>query len=446
MKRTVVMLLLLLFALCIWAGGQQDKEAPSGGASAFEGMTVDVMYMATGGHTDTGKLVGEFEAKYGVKVNFTMIAPAQYDAKLDTELIPKTGAYDAVWLPWRTFHRWVAADWIEPMDALLADANLVDQEQLDLKGFFPPAVSSLQVGGKQYALPSYNDGAIFAYRSDLYQAAGLGSAPDTGQQVREYAAKLHSKEVAGYAMRASKSGGCAGWMVPMLLRAWGGGVVKDYPNDWRGNLTSPESMAALEWYVDIMTKYTFDGGLTACWMEIVPAYTQGKVAQVPEAWVLMGQVLEPEKSVVYDKTAFAIPPRGPATRIASGAVHGLGIPANSPEKELGYKFIEWVLSEHVQRRNVVENKSTAITRPKIMAEAAYVESFEYGGKQFVQTVQESLDKYVNALFRPMSPKWREVEEQLGIAISSVLTGQQQLMPAMEKANKEITRIHQEAGY
>lgn len=105
--------------------------------------------------------------------------------------------------------------------------------------------------------------------------------------MREYAAKLHSKEVAGYAMRASKSGGCAGWMVPMLLRAWGGGVVKDYPNDWRGNLTSPESIAAL------------------------------------------------------------------------------GIPANSPEKELGSKFIEWVLSEHVQRRNKVENKSSTITRPKI---------------------------------------------------------------------------------
>ena len=46
----------------------------------------------------------------------------------------------------------------------------------------------------------------------------------------------------------------------------------------------------------------------------------------------------------------------------------------------------------------------------------------------------------------MSPKWRKVEEQLGIAISSVLTGQQQQKPAMEKANKEITRIHQEAGY
>lgn len=182
--------------------------------------------------------------------------------------------------------------------------------------------------------------------------------------------------------------------------------MKDYPNDWRGNLSSPESVAALEWYVHILTNYTFNGGLTAHWMEIINAYTQGKVAQIPEAWVLMGQVLDPEKSTVYDKTSFAIPPKGPHMRIASGAVHGLGIPANSPEKELGYKFIEWVLSEHVQRRNVIENKSTTITRPKIMAEVAYVESFEYGGKQFVQTVQESLDKYVNALFRPMSPKWR----------------------------------------
>ncbi len=150
------------------------------------------MYMATGGHTETGKLVGEFEAKYGVKVNLNMIAPNQYDAKLDTELIPKRGAYDAVWLPWRTFHRWVAADWIAPMDSLLADSSLVDQQELDLAGFFPPAVSSLQVDGKQYALPSFNDGVVFAYRSDVYQAAGLGSPPDTWQQVTEYAAKLHS--------------------------------------------------------------------------------------------------------------------------------------------------------------------------------------------------------------------------------------------------------------
>ena len=65
MKRTVVVLFLLLSALCIWAGGQQDKDVPSAGASAFEGKTVDVMYMATGGHADTGKLAGEFEAEYG---------------------------------------------------------------------------------------------------------------------------------------------------------------------------------------------------------------------------------------------------------------------------------------------------------------------------------------------------------------------------------------------
>jgi ABC-type glycerol-3-phosphate transport system substrate-binding protein len=439
-------LLLLTVTLSLTAQGQVAEE-PSEPRSRFEGMEMNVLYMAVGGHQDTGKLVGEFEDKYGVKVNFEMVPEPNYDAKMDMELIPDEGVYDAVWLLWRSYHRWVEAGLFEPLDGYINDPDLVEPDQLDLDGFFPNAVRSLRnTEGELMGLPAFSDGAIFVYREDLYEDAGIAGPPSTWEEVADYAAKLHTKDVAGYAMRTSRGGGAIGWMVPMILRAYGGGVIKDYPNDWSGNLLSEGSIAGSEWYVDTLKKYTFPGGLTAHWMETVTAFQQGKLAQLSEAWVMMGQLLDPEMSKPYDSIGFAPVPAGPADRIASGAVHGVAIPANAPQKELGYKFIEWVLSESTQRRNVVENGSATITRPAIMDDPSYVNNFEYSGDKLVGAVQESLEYYIDAMFRPMSAVWREVEEQLGIGYSELLTGNKQLRPTLEQMNKNITNIHKTAGF
>jgi ABC-type glycerol-3-phosphate transport system substrate-binding protein len=235
-------------------------------------------------------------------------------------------------------------------------------------------------------------------------------------------------------------------MFPSVLEAFGGSIVRDFPNDMHPTLDEPVAIEAAEYYAEAIQNYGFPGGLTAHWLELVTAYQQGQIAMLPEAYLLSGQILDPEKSVVVDQTGFAIIPRGDDARVAAAAVHGLGIPHNAPNPELGYKYIEWILSEEMQLRNCLEHHTSSCTRGAVMSNPEYVETFGYNDGQFVEVLSETLANYADPFYRPMTPEWRQVEEEIGIAMSNVLTGQESAAEALKKANDALNEIYLEAGY
>ena len=71
--------------------------------------------------------------------------------------------------------------------------------------------------------------------------------------------------------------------------------------------------------------------------------------------------------------------------------------------------------------------------------------FGYNKGQFPKVVAECLT-YMDPNFRPMTPEWRQVEEEIGIAMSNILTGQDKAASALKKANDAINEVYKEAGY
>jgi ABC-type glycerol-3-phosphate transport system substrate-binding protein len=453
MKRVLLavatIVMALVFVCAAWSGGQSAQPSVQAGEEAglpYEGKTVDVLFMASPIVQKFENLVSDFEVKTGAKVNILIITPANYDQKADMELVSPKGAYDALWLPWRTFHRWIKADWIASMDEFMNNKDLADPALLNVKGFAPLAYQSLNVDGVQYALPIMQGATILHYRSDILKQHGLAAPPDTWDELEEMAAKVHSSEIAGVGMRCSKKSGQVGLHYPMVLAANGGGIVKDYPRDMHPSLTDPVAIESAKYFVRLMTNYGFQGVLTSAWQENVVQFQQGKLAFYPDANVLTGQILDPEKSTVVDKTDFAVVPRGSVKRVAASGVHSLGVPKNSPEKELGYKFIEWALSDEVQFDNAMKHDYPALIRPELMMRKDFLEKYNWGNGNYVKVVSETFAKYADALYRPHTPEWRQLEEIIGIAMSSVLTGQTEVEKALAEANEAIFKVFKEAGY
>ncbi|UCF98400.1 MAG: sugar ABC transporter substrate-binding protein [Spirochaetaceae bacterium] len=443
------MVLAFLIVGAAWSGGQEEQPATQAGGDmeiSFEGKTVDVLLMASPIVQKFENLVSDFEVKTGAKVNILLITPANYDQKADMELVSPKGAYDVLWLPWRTFHRWIKADWFAPMDQFMNNKNLADPALLDVDGFAPLAYQSVNVDGVQYALPIMQGATILHYRIDILEQHGLGAPPDTWTELEEMAKKVHSSEIAGVGMRCAKKSGQVGLHYPMVLAANGGSIVKDYPNDMHPSLDEPVAIESAKYFARLMQNYGFQGVLTSAWQENVVQFQQGKLAFYPDANVLTGQILDPEKSTVVDKTDFAVVPRGSAKRVAASGVHSLGVPKNSPEKELGYKFIEWALSDEVQFDNAMKHDYPALIRPELMMRKDFLEKYDWGDGNYVKVVSETFAKYADALYRPHTPEWRQIEEIIGIAMSSILTGQAEVEKALGQANEEVFKVFQEAGY
>lgn len=453
MKRSFAICTAIMLAFMIagaaWSGGQGEQPPPPGGEEAgisFEGKTVDVLFMASPIVQKFENLVSDFEVKTGAKVNILLITPANYDQKADMELVSPKGAYDVLWLPWRTFHRWIKADWFTPMETFMNNKDLADPALLKVEGFAPLAYQSLNIDGVQYALPIMQGATILHYRKDILEQHGLGAPPDTWNELEEMASKVHSSEIAGVAMRCAKKSGQVGLHYPMVLAANGGSIVKDYPNDMHPSLDEPVAIESAKYFARLMQNYGFQGVLTSAWQPIVVQFQQGKLAFYPDANVLTGQILDPEKSTVVDKTDFAVVPRGTAKRVAASGVHSLGVPKNSPEQELGYKFIEWALSDEVQFDNAMKHDYPALIRPELMMRPDFLEKYNWGDGNYVKVVSETFAKYADALYRPHTPEWRQIEEIIGIAMSSILTGQAEAEQALQEANEAVYKVYQEAGY
>jgi multiple sugar transport system substrate-binding protein len=447
LRFVAVVLCSLIIALSAWSSGQQpEKKTEKTGVSSFEGKTVNVLLMAAPMVQKFGELVSDFEARTGAKVNLLIISPKNYDEKADMELLAPSGAYDAVWLPWRTFHRWIKADWFDPLDGFLANRDLVDPDMLKKEGFAQGAYRSLNVDGKQFALPIMSGAAILHYRKDVLAKHGIGAPPDTWLELEEAAKKVHSPEMAGIGMRCSKKPGQVGLIYPMVLAANGGAIVKDYPNDMHPTLDQPVAIETAEYFARVVQNYGFQGVLSSAWQESVVAFQQGRLAFFPDSTAITGQLMDPKKATAIDQTAFALVPKGSQKRVSASAVHGLGVPKNSPNKELGYKFIEWALSEEIQFDNSMKFQVPTLIRPNLMMRREFLDRYNWGGGQFVEVASQTFAKYADPLFRPHTPEWRQVEEIIGIAMSNVLTGQADAKKALTEANKEILKVYQEAGY
>ncbi len=403
-------------------------------ARRLAGTTIRVSMFDTAFPRGLEKLLPEFTAQTGIRVDFELLGFTVFVQRADLELSGATGAVDAMTLVFAQSGRWIGAGWPEDL------APFIRRSGFDIDDFLPGPLAAMRRGDAIYGLPWLADSQLMLYRTDL-----VGKPPGTFDELLDAARRVHSPAVAGY-LPAGKLG--LNWVFPTFLYGFGGRFFADPPADLRPGLAAREAIEAADyWAGRLIRTYGAPGSANFEDAEGIATMQQGRAAIWIHSLGQLARTLEPQKSVVADRVAFALPPEGPAGRFPQVASHGLMIPVSSRKKEAAWEFIRWATSRETMRRVALDSQHIAVTRASVLEDGEFKKKYRLAGSDVPALHQAALRAAGRGYMAYRTvPEFPAVTERVTIALSAIAAGQRSAREAMTAANAEVVQVLEKAGH
>lgn len=309
-------------------------------------------------------------ANPGLTVNLEAV-PQGYGDKLLAQFASGT-APDVFQVGDGDVAKFVAQGVIEPLDSYIGGAN-----GIDMNATFYPAVAAFgQVGGQTYLLTKDYSPLVLYYNKALFDAAGVAypTADWTWDDMLTAAQALTSGEGADkvWGLQIPNSWGDPYWLrgVLPLIYQNGGSIISDDGKTASGHLNSPETVAALQWYVDLFKVH----GVTPTKDEVAALSGQdlfqtGRVAMLwTGRWPLKDFIANTELSFGTVQL-----PAGPSGRANALCWAGFAIYSQSQNKDAAWAFMRYIAAGD----GATEFANYAFTAVKPVAEAQGLTSDEY---------------------------------------------------------------------
>ena len=298
-------------------------------------------------------LVPQFEKSTGAKVDVTYVDYANLSNKLAAAFAAGT-APDVFGHGPAAVADLVVNDRLEPLQADVDAISQADRDDL------AAALPGGQVDGKQYLMPLQMQGWVLAYNKDDFKAAGLDpeNPPSTWEQLRDDAKKLTVRDGSGKITRsglllATDPIGREQSFATLIAGA-GGSLIDTSAKT--ASFDSPQGQKALDYYVSLFTgDDAVATGLGTSFSANPPAQ-QPLVLGTASITLLAANGVQKIVKAYPGKHIGIIPPlkfegvdHGAAF---GGAGPGLMINADSKAKELGWKFIDFMVGKDVNSQYV----------------------------------------------------------------------------------------------
>lgn len=320
-----------------------------------------------------------FEAKTGIKVTVDQLP---YSDAYNKQVLLGTAAsdeydmmvLDCIWLP-----IFVKNKWVQPFEPLEAKAK----EKIEWSAFLPGIVDAYDViDGKHWAAPVDFFIEVLAYRTDLFEKAGLKEAPKTWDEFKAYAAKLNdpANNVYGVVtMPGEQDGGYSEWTVRLASLTmppnsdqfvWDRNFKAMLENEGNGK-------KALDRWIEIKP-YTSPGANEMGYAEATNAYMQGNGAMYVNWFGFFPDIENPDVSKVIGKVAYALPPREKLEGKRHDYLGGyqIAIAANAPKPEASYQFIAFVTS-HEGQEIMLEAGASGAYRTDVYQNDKWLKKFPF---------------------------------------------------------------------
>lgn len=216
---------------------------------------------------------------------------------------------------------------------------------VDEADFFPGAWGSTEVGGTSYGVPWYVETRVLYYRKDMAQKAGWSEAPQTWEELHQFAIDMKEKGGADYGL--SLQPGQTGSWQSVLPFAWSNGASLTNEDGTEYTIDSPEMAEALDYY----TSY-FDEGLSPSRLldpgELESGFADGTYAAFISGPWHTGLVEEAGLST--DEYAVAPLPgkdSGPGTSFVGGG--DLAVFSDSDNTDAAWKYVQWLSEAETQQ-------------------------------------------------------------------------------------------------
>lgn len=374
-KRTLfsVLSLLVVMALVVTACVAQ---APAGGgaaggeqAAAGEATTIRITCWESGDALEPfNNAIEKFQAANpDIKVQLECI-PQEYGTKLLAQLaagsapdIFQNGDGDVA--------KYVREGAVAPLDDFISGAD-----GLDMNVFFPGVASFGQVDGQTFYLTKDYSPLVLYYNKKLFDEAGVDypTADWTWDDVLAAAQALTKPDGEQWGIQVPNSWGDLTWLrgVLPLIYQNGGSVISEDGTKTDGYLNSPETIAALQWYVDlIQTHKVAPSKADIDALAGVDLFQTGKVAMLwTGRWPLKDFLANPD--LEFGTSGL---PAGPAGKANALCWAGFTLNANSDKKDAAWKFLKYIAAGE----GAQEFADYAFTAVQAVAESQNLATDEY---------------------------------------------------------------------
>ncbi len=402
------------------------------------GVTLNFLADSRSEFTKMMQLVPSFTKQTGIKIAMSQQQETPLRAKTGLELSAPSTNFDIIMTDFQLMRRYASAGVLEPMDTYLKGTTF---KASDYQG---PFLEALRYKGKLYGLPLYQDCNILMYRADIFEQLKL-RVPDTMTDLQNVARAItaadKSKGMYGIALRGQRGMGVNEWTFPAFLEAFGGRYYKNYPKDLHPALDTPQAVAALTYYVNLIKSYAPPGAANYSYVEVQNDLIQGRASMIIDSATLGIRAEDPKQSPVAGKLGYALVPKGPGGRHPGFYTWAVVIPVHSQHKAAAAKFLAWLLSPQIAPQIGWSAPNQALN--KVYNIPAYK---GYSQSQPLITVMKQSLAIADPDYRPRVPQEDEVGTAISVAISNAIAGTQSPAQALKQANAQVTQIMHQAGY
>jgi ABC-type glycerol-3-phosphate transport system substrate-binding protein len=434
--QTLVWLLLLVPLAISFAGGGGERAAPSGGSGRpYEGVTINLLADNRPEFDRMLTLYPEFEARTGIKLNFTQLQETPLRSKTGLELAAPSTDIDVIMMDFTFVAKYSAANYLEALDDHLAKIPSFKRSD-----FIQSFLDGCSYNGKLYAVPINQDCSILMYRADIFKELNL-NVPKTFDELEDVCKKIKAAhpEMSAIAMRGGRGAGLNEWTWPSFL--WGfGGQYYDF-NTYKATLNTSAAVQSLDYYANILKNYGPPGVANYSYVEVQTDLMQGNTAMIVDSASLAPRCEDPVNSKVAGKLGYDMVPGLPGKVQPGFYAWTLAIPRNSRNKAAAAEFVAWLASPDIATKVGWSAPNQALRA--VYSTPPYRDYPQ--SKGLYDVMIESL-AIANPDFRPRINEGSEISTRVSEAISSVLAGETTPRAAMDACNSDVDKILRDAGY
>jgi len=442
-----VVLILVLTSLAFGQriGFQLLEEGPP---DTLEGKEIHVAIISVPGIMEALHHLPAFEEETGISVTYEILPEAVLREKTTMDLAFGTGLYDAIMFGLMYVNAYAGEGYILPLDQFAAEPAVTDPERIRMDDFLEKALDANRYEGNLYGLPFYAESTLYFYRTDLFEEHGI-APPQSIDDIWDAAEALTldttgdgSTDIYGISLRGLRGGGLNVYTWTGFLHGFGGGFFDD---DWKPIFDSPEAIASLEYYADILNNFGPPGSATFDWTEVSTWAQESRIAAFLDA-TPFASMIEGEGSRtrgLWDVVApMDIAGVDDSTLAPSIYTWCFGIASHSRQPWASWKFISWITSYELQKQLVEDGFyfRGAVARESTIAENPAIQD-EYWVEATMAAIEASSPDY-----RPRIKEWHEVGDRIGVAVSEAIAGEKTAEDALREAARDVEVMMRRAGY
>ena len=403
----------------------------------FAGKEVKVLSVQATQFAAHAKRAAAFSEQTGVKVTYVYVPFAALRERLTSEMVGASDDFDLV----------TAMDvWIPPLvDKYLApiDKDLAARK-IDMSRYPKPFTTAGSLPGGTYGLPNRCHIQLLWYRKDLFEKAGIKSAPKTWDELVKTAKTVQDQNpgVAGITIPYGKADGQN--LMVWYNFLWGaGGDLFD--EKMKPIFNSPAGIKATQDFTDIILKdkLTPPGAASFNEADSSTAFFQGRAAMVPVWWHVYNRFKLPDAQVKLDQVGFVPLPSYPgkgATTYTNDWIYGIN--KNSKNRDATMEFLDFISSPEVERSILLDPAENDVVCVHWQNLRDPDVNARFSGMHKIAA--EALEQTKNSI--PNIPEFLPVVDVLAAAMSDIVTsGGGNIKEKLDAAASQANRIMKRAG-